>query len=802
VRFVPTLTLRKKVALLVAVGLLLGVGVFSFLSIQAVNQSTDAMLQERLTITLLIADYADEVLGHALEELEHYSRLIGSNGLEDEIEQQMNALEDTYSRMSISTLGIFLLDQEGGVVWSKPDYPELADVNMSSYPSISQSLESGEACISGLVSAPVTGTPAVFLTSAAREDNQGTRGMLVVAIDLVQSSISGFIQPIELGVTGYVEIVDQNGVVIARTEPGHELAPFEKSDHPDRFAALINAGEPTVGTCHTCHEAEQQVERRDVLAFAPLSSAPWGVVIRQAEEEALAPTRELRQRLLYSGVGLLAVALIIVVIITRDVVGRIRILTTASQRIAEGDLTSAVAPLGKDEIGTLGQTLDDMRTKLKVSYNDLEQRTKELSSLLTVSEILTSTPDLANILDDVVAKAVEVTLGADGGALVLRSADEGKLALHSVTGLNVECPSEITMTSDAEVSLLVVSGPADELTKAEARNICVAFLQLPEVRAEAQSAVCSPIVHKGQCIGSLIMVSHRDSGAFSESDLRLLQAIADYVGIAIERARLAEEAEEARALREADRIKSQFISSVSHELRTPLTSIKGYSSSLLRQDVSWNEETKREFIQTIDEKADELRDLIDKLLQMARLEAGALEPQKEPLLIPRLAQKVVEEMASRAKKHEFVLEFAPSLPVVEADVLHLEQVLCNLVENAVKYSPEGGRIVIRGEVKKDRIVVSVSDEGEGISPEDQDKVFERFYRVDSPLTRGTPGSGLGLSIAKGHVEAHGGEIWLESTVGKGTTFYFTLPLDGMESGEQESGQETGNGKEDFDSIGG
>jgi signal transduction histidine kinase/HAMP domain-containing protein len=783
VAFLTNLSLRKKVVLMAAVGLIAGVGLFSFLSMQALDQSTEAMLQERLTTTHLIADYADEVLRRALAELTDFTQALEEHGWEQEIEQRIDDLEGAYSGMSISTLGIFLVDREGRVMWSKPEYPDLALMDMSAYPGIGPGTGNGEASISGLVSAPVTETPAVLLISS-NSDGEGESGYaLVVAIDLVQSSIGGFIQPIELGLTGYVEIVDQEGVVIARTLPGRELAPFEKSDHPDRFAALISAGDPTVGTCHTCHEAGQHVERRDVLAFAPLSAAPWGVVIRQSEEEALAPTRDLRQKLLFSGVGLVAATLVIVGIVMRDVVGRIRVVTSASQRIAEGDLTSSVAQLGRDEIGSLARTLDDMRVKLHVSYNDLEQRTKELSSLLTVSEILTSTVGLPGILEAVVAKAVEVIPGADGGALILESGEEGRLTTRAVAGLSLAVPLDIALVAHAEPLSLLVSGQADEEAKAAARAICVSFLQLPEVGVATRSAMCSPLVHEGKCIGSLVMVSRRDAAAFSESDLRLLQAIADYLDMTLERARLAEDAEEARALREADHLKSQFISSMSHELRTPLTSIKGYSSSLLREDASWDDETRHEFIEIIDEKADELRDLIDKLLQMARLEAGAMRPQKEPVLIPRLAQKVVEEAAGRSKKHEFVMELPADLPVVEADVRHLEQILSNLVENAVKYSPEGGRIVIRGALDHDRVVIGVGDEGEGISTEHHDKVFERFYRVDDPSTRGTPGSGLGLSIAKGHVEAHDGEIWLESAIGKGSTFYFTLPLEGAEVGE-------------------
>jgi K+-sensing histidine kinase KdpD len=281
------------------------------------------------------------------------------------------------------------------------------------------------------------------------------------------------------------------------------------------------------------------------------------------------------------------------------------------------------------------------------------------------------------------------------------------------------------------------------------------------------------------------MVSFKDSQAFSESDRRLLQAIADYLAIAIERAQLTKEAEEAIALRETDRLRSQFISSVSHELRTPLTFIKGCATSLLRHDVSWDEATEREFLRVIDEKTDELRDLIDKLLQSAKLEAGALRLEKEPVLMPRLAQRVVAELAPRAKKHKLTVRFTSSFPVVEADVRCMEQVVRNLVENAVKYSPEDSEIVITGEARDQEIVVSVSDHGIGIAPEHRQKLFERFYRVDSPLTRSTPGSGLGLFITKGHVEAHHGKVWVESTVGKGSTFYFSLPLDQGETVAKE-----------------
>ena len=764
------LSLGKKVAFLTVVGLILGGSMFAFLSIQALNRSTQAMLEERLMTTSLIAVYADEVLERALGELTNVAQGVEGDFLTPGTQSQLIALEATYSRMSIATPNIFLLSEDGNVVWSRSEYDRLQGIDMTPYLADVDISANSVPGISGLVTIPGTQIPVVLLLSSTAEGQDGTNGVLVTAVDLTRSSIGGFIQPLGLGETGYVEIVDQNGVVIARTDPGRELAPFEESDHPDRFAELILTGEPTVGTCHTCHIEQEQATGRDVLAFAPLSAAPWGVAIRQSEEEALAPTRQLRQRLLISGGGLLGIALLFVGISTRGVVRRIRTLTTACQRISGGDLTTPITPMGADEVGALASTFDHMRVRLKASHGQLEQRTRELSSLLTVSEILTSAPDLTHLLDAVLGKAVEVIPEADGGVLFLEDPHQRALVAQSVVGLEMSSLPRIPLTSDDTAQWM------PQEPEVFAKQVCDMFVGPDGRYAKVESAIHAPVINKGRCIGCLIMVADKQSPAFSGADSRLIETIADYIAIAVERARLTQEAEEAKAWREADRLKSQFISSISHELRTPLTSIKGYSTSLLRQDTTWDEETKREFLETIDIKTDELRDLIDKLLQMARLEAGQPESEREPVLIPHLARKIVQEMAPHAKEHEITLEFPKSVPVVEADVRQMEQVLCNLLENAVKYSPMGGKIAVAGEAKGDHVLITVSDEGVSISKEHQNKVFERFFRVNSLQTRGTPGTGLGLAIAKAHVTAHGGNIWVDSAPGMGSKFCFTWPL--------------------------
>lgn len=785
-RFLTNLTLWKKITLLTTVGLLLGLGVFSSLGLRAVDRATEAMLRERLTTAGLVADYLDEALERAIAELRRVARTIAIDGAGEDIVSQLVELEQMYSRLSIHTYGIYVASQDGQVVWSLPEEPKPVALDISVLSVIGDDAGEVETGVSGLATAPLGDAPVVFLASATGGGQQEGNGIIVVAIDVGRSGMGGFVQPIRLGQTGYVEVVDQNGLVVARTEPGPEPAPFEQSDHSGRFAALIADGKPTRGVCHTCHEPDQKVQRKDVLAFVPLSQANWGVVVRQSEREALAPTRDLGTRLLIFGVVLVTIAVLFVVVTTRNVGGRIRVLTAASRRIADGDLTSPVTSVGKDEVGVLSQSLDDMRVKLKTSYDELEQKTRELSSLLSVSEILTSTLSMPGLFDAIVAKAVEIISGADCGMLVLQRVGSDAPILQCAVGMDFLGLDKKSLSS--QMVRLVgepspESVPEGEVRKDTVDEAVTALLEAVPLRSHARSSISAEVFHRSRHIGSILMISLRDARAFSESDRRLLQAIADGIALAVERSQLAKEAEEARALHEADRLRAQLISSVSHELRTPLTLIKGYSTSLLRKDVTWDTETQGEFLQIIDEKTDELRDLIDKILQSAKLEAGALKLEKEPLLIPRLAQKVVEEISPRSRKHRFTLEFPPTFPVVEADVRCIEQVLRNLVENAVKYSPAGGKVSVEGEARDDQLVVRVRDEGVGIPAEHREKVFDRFYRVSGQLTRRSPGSGLGLSIVKGHVEAHGGRVWLDSTVGKGTTFHFSLPLNGVQDSE-------------------
>jgi two-component system sensor histidine kinase KdpD len=228
--------------------------------------------------------------------------------------------------------------------------------------------------------------------------------------------------------------------------------------------------------------------------------------------------------------------------------------------------------------------------------------------------------------------------------------------------------------------------------------------------------------------------------------------------------------------KELDQMKSQLLSTVSHELRTPLASIKGFATTLLRQDVEWDEGSRREFLSIISEESDRLAELISNLLDMSRIEAGTLRIEIEPIDLHPIIEETATEFQMMTRDHTIQTLLLPVLPPVMADPRRARQVLRNLVENAVKYSPNGGPITISAQVRADHLQVSVADQGIGIEPQQLDHIFDRFYQVDSASTRRVGGSGLGLSICEAIVEAHHGEIWVESQPNLGSTFHFTLPL--------------------------
>jgi signal transduction histidine kinase len=291
----------------------------------------------------------------------------------------------------------------------------------------------------------------------------------------------------------------------------------------------------------------------------------------------------------------------------------------------------------------------------------------------------------------------------------------------------------------------------------------------------AQMAV--PMLLKEGSVGVIDL--ERAEREFHPSEERVASALANHVALAIQNLKLAEEAREVAALKKIDRLKTELLSTVSHELRTPLSSIKGYATTLMEHGEILSPEESREFLEIIDSESDRLDELIRNLLDMSRLEAGVLRIDREPTDLAEVARACMRRVQRHTDRHQLSMDWEADL-LVDIDPSRIAQVLNNLMENAVKYSPDGGEIVTTATPQGAMLQVSVADQGVGIPQRDLHRVFDRFHRVEGEISKRVGGTGLGLAICQRLVEAHGGKIWVESRLGKGSTFYFTVPLVRME----------------------
>jgi two-component system sensor histidine kinase KdpD len=265
-----------------------------------------------------------------------------------------------------------------------------------------------------------------------------------------------------------------------------------------------------------------------------------------------------------------------------------------------------------------------------------------------------------------------------------------------------------------------------------------------------------------------------EAQVFTKDEIRLLEAFADEAALAVDRDRLLEKASRVQALQQTDQLKSALLSAVSHDLRTPLASIKASVSSLLQDDVSWDEASRREFLSAIDEETDRLTRLVGNLLDLSRIEGGALRPEKDWYDIAELLETVVARMERTLGGHQLQLTVADDVGEVALDYVQISQVVTNLLENASHAAPAGTAIELIAERRGGEVEIVVEDEGPGIPAEERQRIFDKFYRLVSAGQKGS-GSGLGLAISKGFVEAHGGAIRAEAAPGGGARFVVTLP---------------------------
>ncbi len=505
-----------------------------------------------------------------------------------------------------------------------------------------------------------------------------------------------------------------------------------------------------------------------VVAWAPIDvpGVEWYALVEQSAREAYGELKQLRARLLlYGGLGVF-VTMLVGMLIVRRVTRPLEELSASARRIGQGDLHAEVQAYARDEIGQLADTLREMRDRLAATYDDLERRVDDRTS-----ELRATTDFLNSVLDS----STEYAIIATDMTWRILTFNEGA---RRVFGYE---PAEI------------VGQPLDRLVPPEAVEQVLGAERERTLRAygrhEGEGVLCRK---SGQRFPTRTVVTVRTNragepigytviGRDVTQQKALEDRLRDYMGSLEQRVgqKTAELVRLNEQLVRANRLKSQFLATMSHELRTPLNAIIGFAEAIRDGIPGPPTAEQREFAQDIDQAGHELLSMINKILDLARFEAGAMELSLQPCDLAVEVDDVLRVVRGLAQhKHlELRTDVVPRPLFLTADPIKLKQILYNLLSNAVKFSNDGGRVEVQARLLPETVVIRVADHGIGIAPEDQTMLFEEFHQVDSSLARNHEGSGLGLALTKRLVELHGGEVAVESELGKGTVFTVTLLRD-------------------------
>jgi len=405
--------------------------------------------------------------------------------------------------------------------------------------------------------------------------------------------------------------------------------------------------------------------------------------------------------------------------------------------------------------------------------DELERHNHVSNTLLSVAQAVSQSLDQQKILDSALERVAQCT-GLEASFVYIAQNEHLTLkAYHGLTRRMVDAMLKEISPGSGTIGMIYREGRAEIIEDLEK----YAHADLLFLKSGGYLSFAGvPLMILGRAIGVLGLTTSF-THYFSANNVELLTGIAREIAIAVRNAQLYDEASSAMALRELDSMRTEFLANVSHELRTPLAVIKGSANSLLQPDVIFDEQTRHDFLTSIDRDADTLTHLVDDLLMMSRLDADAMEMKKKPHHLSEVIDSIKDRLDNLTLKHRVVIRIPESLPPVSIDDGRIGEVLTNLVENAVKFSDDSTTISIEARYGHKEVTVSVADAGIGIPEYLHEKIFERFFQGEGRKAGRRKGTGLGLAICRGIVEAHGGKIRVESEPGKGAKFSFTLPAE-------------------------
>jgi two-component system sensor histidine kinase KdpD len=400
----------------------------------------------------------------------------------------------------------------------------------------------------------------------------------------------------------------------------------------------------------------------------------------------------------------------------------------------------------------VGLVISGLTVRIRRQAEAAREREQRTAALYAMSRDLAQ----AGAVEDLVAIAARHIAGVFGAEVAVFLPDAaGRLRVSGYPG-QLEVEETALKLGQWVFEHLQPAGPGTG-TSEESRDVCVPLLG-----------------HRGPLGVVSIRPGRRDAFKTSEP-LRQLETFVNQTALALERERLAGEAQDARVRAETERLRNALLTSVSHDLRTPLATITGAASTILENGSRLDDQTRRELLESVREEAERLNRLVQNLLEMTRLESGALQLRKEWHPLEEVIGAALGRLAKRLADRRITTRVPPDLPLVAIDDVLVEQVLVNLLDNAIKYTPVGSPIAIMATATDRGVTVEIADRGPGLPRGEEDRVFEKFYRGQPA---GGRGAGLGLAICQGIVKAHGGRIWAQNLPEGGVAFLFTLPLTG------------------------
>jgi len=624
----------------------------------------------------------------------------------------------------------------------------------------------------------------------------GKYAVEVTTAEVNLAAVVRIVSQIEAGPGGYGYVVDALDQLVAH--PDHRVLRARRNLSALTQVKTARAEEAgAAGTERVALVAEGLGGGRMLSAHAPVAGLGWMVFVERPAADAYAPLRAPIARSAVIFVLGLGLSILASVLLARRMVAPIRTLQEGAARIGAGELGHRIGVRTGDELEALGDQLNRSAGQLSESYANLEQRVEartrelatanagltealqELQALGEVSQALNSSLDLETVLSTIATRASRFAR-TDSCTVYEYDEQTGELLLRATHGLDeavvaVAKRSPIRRGEGVAGRLAVTREPVEIPDIAE-EGAYTGPLRDVHLRTGTRALLGVPLLHEDRLIGALT-VNRKKPGRFTPEIIALLTTFAGQSALAIQNARLFREiAEKSRELEAASQHKSEFLANMSHELRTPLNAILGFSEVLAEGMFGEVNEKQSEYLRDILESGRHLLSLINDILDLSKIEAGRMELDVADFDLPSAIENALILVRERAARRGIRLGHAVDarLGTVRADERKLKQVLLNLLSNALKFTPEGGRVDVRAESREDVVEISVTDTGVGIAPEDQETVFEEFRQVGAS-ERKVEGTGLGLALARRFIELHGGHMWVKSEVGVGSCFAFTLP---------------------------